>query len=308
MNEITAVSFKKNVSKLAMSLFVLMLVTQAGQVALMTLLSALAPDFMQQPYGMWVVSYAPLYLLAVPIYLIMASRIPDTKAKDNVKTERFGAGKFVGVLFVCFAAMYIFNMVSLLIVAGIGFIKGAPVQNPLMGMQANSGIIYNIFFGVILAPIGEEIMFRYIPYKKLGGYGDIAYIIISSLVFALFHANFSQMLYAFALGAIFAYITAKTGNIIRSIILHILVNAIGMLIAPLAATSTVGIIVLGLFVLTSILVGVIVLILTLVQRKLSFAKGELELPEHPAKAAVANVGFALYLALCAGLTLIVTLM
>ncbi|MEG0179166.1 MAG: type II CAAX endopeptidase family protein [Oscillospiraceae bacterium] len=306
MDKIENVPFKKNVSRVGLSLFVMMAVTQVGQGILAVIVNMLMPNFMEKPYSMWIISYVPLYLIAVPIYLFMARRIANTDVPRA--REAFGFGKILRTVFICLATMYLFNMVSVLLVMGIGFLKGEPVINPLLNLQESSGIIYNILFGVLLAPIGEEIMFRYILYKKLAGYGDVAYIVLSALAFAMFHANLSQLLYAFALGVIFAYVMAKTRKIALSIFLHIFINAIGMVIAPLLSTSEVGMMILGLFVLISIFIGIIVIIFTLINRRLHFEGAVQEMPNNAFAASITAPGMALYLLLTLALIVITILM
>jgi membrane protease YdiL (CAAX protease family) len=64
-------------------------------------------------------------------------------------------------------------------------------------------------FGVVLAPLGEELLFRGILLRALRDYGDGICILVSGLLFGLLHANVYQIFYAFALGAFFAWLTAR---------------------------------------------------------------------------------------------------
>ena len=64
--------------------------------------------------------------------------------------------------------------------------------------------------GVILSPIIEEILFRKILIDKIKLYGDKVAILVSAVTFGVYHGNLSQVFYATALGAIFAYVTLKT--------------------------------------------------------------------------------------------------
>ena len=77
-------------------------------------------------------------------------------------------------------------------------------------------------------------MFRKLLYDKIGGYGVRTYVLVGAFLFALFHANLSQLLYAFVLGAVFCYIYAHTGKLRYTILLHVAINTIGTMAAPLS--------------------------------------------------------------------------
>ena len=63
-------------------------------------------------------------------------------------------------------------------------------------------------------------------------YCDKIAILISSIAFGLYHTNLSQLFYAIALGATFAYITLRTNCIRYAIILHMFINVMSVLIMP----------------------------------------------------------------------------
>lgn len=76
----------------------------------------------------------------------------------------------------------------------------------------------------ILAPIMEEIIFRYGVFNKLKQKNVTMALIVSSILFGLMHGNIIQGGYAFILGFIIAYIYNKTNNLLDPILIHIGVN------------------------------------------------------------------------------------
>lgn len=76
----------------------------------------------------------------------------------------------------------------------------------------------------ILAPIMEEIIFRYGIFKQLKKKNVTIAIIISSICFGLMHMNIIQSGYAFLIGLVLAYIYNKTDNLSDPILIHIGVN------------------------------------------------------------------------------------
>lgn len=82
----------------------------------------------------------------------------------------------------------------------------------------------------ILAPIWEELFFRGIVLRRLlMKWGAPASIIVSSIIFGLFHLNPGQILYATILGVLLAYVYLRTGNIVVPMILHSVANFVSFI-------------------------------------------------------------------------------
>ena len=90
--------------------------------------------------------------------------------------------------------------------------------------MANSGMFLRVLAVGIGAPIFEELVFRKLIVDRLIKYGEFIAIFTSGLTFGLFHGNFQQFFFAFALGALFAFIYARTGRIRYTIGLHMTIN------------------------------------------------------------------------------------
>lgn len=82
------------------------------------------------------------------------------------------------------------------------------------------------FFICIIAPIAEEIMFRNLLLKPLRAYGDLTAVLVSGIVFGLYHGNFDQFAYAALLGVFFSLIAVKYNSILPVTILHAANNTI----------------------------------------------------------------------------------
>ncbi len=84
----------------------------------------------------------------------------------------------------------------------------------------------------IIAPLAEEIVFRWLIYLRLRDYmrmGSAA--VISGLIFGIYHGNLVQAVYASLLGMAFAYILDISGCLWSSVLLHMGAN-IWSLISP----------------------------------------------------------------------------
>lgn len=83
---------------------------------------------------------------------------------------------------------------------------------------------------VIVAPIVEELTYRFILNKSLVEYGKKPALIVSSILFGIVHCQFYQILPAMAAGAVLGLIYLKTDDIRYSIIVHMINNLLATLL------------------------------------------------------------------------------
>ena len=85
---------------------------------------------------------------------------------------------------------------------------------------------------VVMAPIGEEIVFRGFLQKFLEEHWkDITRaVLITSLIFAMIHFNPYWTIQIYLLGVILGFLSWKTKSIIPSIVLHSLNNGISLIL------------------------------------------------------------------------------
>lgn len=78
---------------------------------------------------------------------------------------------------------------------------------------------------VIAGPLAEEWIFRGMTYRRIRAVlGIWPAILLSALLFGVFHANMIQFLYAFPLGILFAWYYEKSGTLLVPILAHMLLN------------------------------------------------------------------------------------
>ena len=86
-------------------------------------------------------------------------------------------------------------------------------------------IIIQIICSGILGPILEELVFRGIVYNKLKTFNKpMISIILTSVIFALFHSNIIDAIYAFIVSFILIYIYEKYKTLKAPILMHISLN------------------------------------------------------------------------------------
>ena len=106
------------------------------------------------------------------------------------------------------------------ILAALGKTNASDVSGPM---------VIELLRHALLPALLEEMLFRYIPIRLLGRRSPRAAIVVSSVLFALIHLSLFQIPYAFAAGAIFAYMTIATGSVLPAMLLHFVNNAISVM-------------------------------------------------------------------------------
>ena len=90
---------------------------------------------------------------------------------------------------------------------------------------SNIPIIIEIISSGIIGPILEELVFRGIVYNKLKEFNKpMVAIILTSVVFALFHSDIINSIYAFGVSFILIYLYEKYKTLKAPIIMHIALN------------------------------------------------------------------------------------
>lgn len=93
------------------------------------------------------------------------------------------------------------------------------VQNLILGL---------ITFGII-PPICEELLFRGVIFKGLKSKGAAFAILVSALMFAIFHLSAEQFVYPFLFGILLAIIMWNTDNIVYCILAHATNNIVNII-------------------------------------------------------------------------------
>lgn len=219
---------RKSFSRLGWALFLLASVTVLLQGVLGYLVSANV-IVVEQPWLQWALTFAPLYLVAVPLALLVMSKAP----RDECEEQAMGGENFFIFLIMCFPLMYGGNIIGTLLSS---LLSGGQATNPLMGIAYDNSIV-KALVTVVLAPLVEEYVFRKQLIDRTARYGEKKAILYSGLSFGLFHMNLFQFFYAFLLGMLFAYVYVRSRRLRYSVAMHMIINFIGLVLAPLLLSS-----------------------------------------------------------------------
>ena len=83
----------------------------------------------------------------------------------------------------------------------------------------------------VLAPIGEELIFRGLLMRKLQKYGKMLALVVPSILFGVMHGNFMQMIPATLVGLALGYV-AMEYSVIWSILIHAINNILLATLIP----------------------------------------------------------------------------
>lgn len=218
-------------SRIGLAMFALTGVTLVGGVIAVFVVALVAPGQMENMWMLWLMNDIPMYGLALPVYCLILHFVPDGPAEHRPQTPGLGIGKYLLFLVFCIGSLYLFSILSQLLVSLVDAFKMQSTQSDL-DMLGGGELWVTILFVVLVPAVGEEFMFRYLLRKKLRGAGDKTYILVSGICFGLFHLNVEQMFYAFAIGAALAWLYLRTGRLWMCMLTHGLVNLVGTILVP----------------------------------------------------------------------------
>ncbi len=111
----------------------------------------------------------------------------------------------------------------------------------------------------LVAPIFEEIIFRGVILEQLNKRcGFTKSIIISSLLFGIYHGNIHQGINGFFIGLVLGIIYLRSGTLILSIFLHFINNAFFIVLEYMSIDSTTRFVYLDVY---QLLIGIVILII-----------------------------------------------
>lgn len=311
---------RKHFSKLG-GMFVLgTIIIYAVQLLAVTLVDVLKPEWLYNGNISLMVQTMPMYIVGMPLLILLVVKIVPAQ---QVERRPMKAGHFIVAVIMCYAIMYVSNFAGLILTTVIGALKGGAVQNEILNVTESVSLWAIVLYMVICAPIMEEFIFRKLIVDRTVRYGQGVAVLLSGLMFGLFHGNLNQFIYAFALGVFFAFIYVKTGNIKITIALHMLINFVGggvssalmraldldaymeaalsgdmgtmMAFVQENLAAMMAYMIFLVFVFGMMIAGSVILIVCLVKKKFTFEKGQVVIPKGKRFSTVAgNIGMVIY--------------
>lgn len=203
----------------------------------------------------WIIAISGIYLLSTVIAVIISAvfgideyvmgmiaamfsgivtsifvvKTVPTKFKDIYPEEKALSIKSPFKIYAAVIAMMCTAMWGIHVVTGWITQYSGDIGKELMEKRleefANSPVLLLLLLAIVVAPITEEIVFRYGVYGTLRRSTKIAVsAIVSGIIFGAIHLTFEALFYGTAIGIVFALLYEYTRNIKVSIVGHMTYN------------------------------------------------------------------------------------
>lgn len=310
---------RKHFSKLGLMFFLGTLIIFGVQNLTGYLVDLIKPEWLINPNINLTLGMISMYLVGIPILIALVKRVPA----ERVEQHHMKGGHFAIAAIMSYALMIVSNVVGVVITLVISLLKGALVNNELVEMAESVSIPLLFVFTVLCAPFIEEFVFRKLIVDRTIRYGQGVSIIVSGLMFGLFHGNLNQFVYAFTLGMFLAFLYCKTGKLKVTIGIHMIANFMGTIAGGLVtdgidinelqdallngdyyammafySKNLFPIILMFIFsfcVFGIVIAGLVLFIIALAKRRFTFAPGQVSIPKGKRFLTVfVNVGMLLF--------------
>ena len=290
---------RRRFSRIGFSVFAVLALASLLQIIAAAVMGRAAPELFAQSWAIWLLTFLPQYLAAFPLGFLLLRRVPRA---ERCEAEPMRPGRFLALIPICCFLMYAGSFLGAGVTALLqALLGGGGVGNPIAAYAMSDFLPLKLLFLVVLAPTYEELLFRRALIDRMRLYGEKRAVVTSALLFALFHGNLAQFFYAFALGLLFGCIYLRTQKLRWSLLLHMLVNFLGSVLAPallerarideldlsalgesmeaLARLADPGLIAFGLYLLAMLLLSIAGLVLLIIRaRSVRFSPGAQPLP------------------------------
>lgn len=148
---------------------------------------------------------------------------------DVTRTYRLYPVPAGAVVWVVLAGICIYPAVNIINAISQVFIP-TPVDSDILYNMSSYPFPVTLFIVAILPAVCEEVVFRGFIFGGYRNNGFLRATIVSSLLFSLFHLDFSKIAFTFVVGIFLCFIVEATGSLISSMICHGILNGISVMI------------------------------------------------------------------------------
>ena len=172
-------------------------------------------------YGILLVNQFVLILLPVAVY----SAYKKLDIREVFRLNRLGAVPALIILLLSLPAQFAANMFNTVLVYFLQFLGDIPAA-PLPVPGNPSELMLGILIVAVSPAICEEIMHRGLLLRAYEKRGSIKAVIITGILFGIFHFDFTNLLGAALLGILLGYYVIRTNSIFAGMLAHFLNNTI----------------------------------------------------------------------------------
>lgn len=173
-------------------------------------------------------------LVSLVTMIILTPVLYYSYRKDKIKQEDFfSGGKRAGVLVYLITAVLSFSLALglNLLIAAVKLNEIFPEYDQMAERMFEESRIIVLLSSLVMAPIMEELIFRGLCYGRIRQFtGRGMTILITGLLFGLYHMSLVQLIYAFIMGMFFAILYERYRDIRLTMLAHFAANlcAVGL--------------------------------------------------------------------------------
>ena len=171
-------------------------------------------------------------LMSIPVFIVMM-KSDDRHALPQEKPRTGPACVILcilGGLGGCLAGNALINITGLSALDQVGMEVSETIMNSPGWLILSCAVVFG--------PLMEELLFRGLIFRRIeASYGSAAGIILSALLFGLYHGNLSQGVFGCIMGLLLAYAYHKTGRIYIPVLMHMAANAGSFLVSILLGAA-----------------------------------------------------------------------
>ncbi len=167
---------------------------------------------------------AVIYAVSVVVILLILRKMAIneiTHVTENENPEKLSASQDIGYIVFGLSGALFFNLLAVL----TNFTKiSSRFAEGLSGQTTVNFAIGLVIYGVV-SPVAEEILFRGIIFNRMRRLFPVpAAIIVTSILFGVFHGNIVQGVYGFLMGLAITWAYEVTRNLTVPLMMHIVAN------------------------------------------------------------------------------------
>jgi membrane protease YdiL (CAAX protease family) len=203
------------------------------------------------------------------IAIIIAMNTTKIKIAKDIFTRNKATKQFILLGAVSSIGVGMVSNTIYLIYSSFFKIAGLEIPEPDFAFPTQKiFLVLFVMYVCFIGPVLEEIIFRGFVLNSMRPYGNLTAIIVSSILFSMFHMNLVQFINPVLMGIILAFIAIKSESIIPSIVAHIFNNTITFLATgvSLLKMPLLG----GIFLMIYALIGVSALSIFIIKYKWDF--------------------------------------
>lgn len=158
-------------------------------------------------------------IICIPIFVLLFRN--DRKKEQRIKQKETSVVAWI--VLAIMAVTLCFSLNALLGFSGLD--KISQKYQEVAQTLYSGGVLLEIITVGILGPICEELIFRGLMFRRMCEYTKpVIAVIASALVFAIYHGNIVQGVYAFVLGVVMAVCYQRFQTLWASIVIHVAAN------------------------------------------------------------------------------------